>query len=97
MKYTSDEELAAFDKQALEELTKSNSITNWTKEKAMNHLWHAEIVYLGARGWTLLAGIPNKYLVPPGEKMASDHSNLFSLKDALARQKEIDEYDLNWG
>lgn len=62
-----------------------------SKEEAMRRLWRAEFLYLRSRGWEALCGVPDKYMVKPGEDYRLPETILYSMQEALKIQKEADD------
>lgn len=72
----------------LREFTKNADVRNWPRERAVAYLYRAETTYLGARGWTLLVGVPEPFHVKPGDNPAVD--TRYTHDGAVALQKKRD-------
>jgi hypothetical protein len=62
-------------------------LTDWTKEEAVWYLYRAEVFYLIARGWNMLAGHPDEkyYLSPLKDNIYYSH------EEAINIQKQKDK------
>lgn len=60
------------------------------KERAQWLLFRAEMLYLRSRGWEMVCGVTNNYMVKPGEDYRLPEAVLYSHEEALKIQKESD-------